>query len=592
MDYSRINYMNTIMKKYITKISVFTFAFLGIFAFAPNVLALNVAPVMVMNATAHPNSDFGQYGSTSTYANAGDTISVQIFYNNETASSVPVTLSLSPRTQGPSNTFTFSGGASNGSQGSANIILSGNAQTLTLISGSARWYKDAPSYGNCPNCTKTPVSINSDPLFSGSLSVGTLAPAQGNVSPNQGVVVVDFLVSNNQTQNNNNNNYIPPVQNIIQGCMNSSAYNYNYLANREDGSCKFNNTNNNNTNVIYGCTNSGAYNYNYNANRDDGSCRYNTPPVNQGTTPTVATTIATEISFTSARVNGLAYANGNNTNTWFEWGLTTGLGSTTPTRSIGTTSGAQMSEVINGLQSGTIYFYRAVAQNQFGTVYGDRLSFRTADSGNNNTNTNTNTRTETRIVYVHDSQKTVNLIPSLSVPSLLALRIDTKNENACSGDNLDYNFTYQNVSAKTINNVILQIILPSEISLTHSSAGSFDKNTNTVTVNIGTLNPGQTGSMTVSGMIGIIAQGKDILVVTGRMAYTHPVSGAQEEAIAYSITHPSTCRNNNGLGAAALFGTGFYPTTLFGWLLLILVLLLLILVARETNTRIRKKKQQ
>ena len=587
------------MKKYITKISVLTFAFLGIFAFTPNLLALNVAPVMVMNATAHPNSDFGQYGSTSTYANAGDTISVQIFYNNETSSSVPVTLSLSPRTQGPSNTFTFSGGASNGSQGSANIILSGNAQTLTLISGSARWYKDAPSYGNCPNCTKTPVSINSDSLFNGSLSVGTLAPAQGGVSPNQGVVVVDFLISNNQAQNNNynqNNNYTPPAQNVIYGCMNGGAYNYNYLANREDGSCLFNNTNNNNynnynnnyNNIVYGCTNSGAYNYSRIANRDDGSCRYsNNSQVISGNTPSVATTIATEIIPTSARVNGIAYANGNNTNTWFEWGVTTGLGSTTPTRSIGTTNGAQMSEVITGLQTGTIYFYRSVAQNQYGTVYGDRLSFRTSDSGNNNVNTNTTT--ETRIVYVHDSQKTANLIPSLSVPSLLALRIDNKNENACSGDNLDYNFTYQNVSAKTINNVILQIILPSEISFAHSSAGSFDKDTNTITVNIGTLSPNQTGSMTVSGTMGTIAQGKDIVVVTGRMAYTHPTSGAQEEAIAYSITHPSTCRNNNGLGAAALFGTGFYPTTLFGWLLLILVILLLVFIAREVYTRARNK---
>ena len=48
---------------------------------------------------------------------------------------------------------------------------------------------------------------------------------------------------------------------LVQGCTDSTATNYDPLANTDDGSC-----------IIYGCTDSTAFNYNANANTDDGSC--------------------------------------------------------------------------------------------------------------------------------------------------------------------------------------------------------------------------------------------------------------------------------------------------------------------------------
>ncbi|MBT4059823.1 MAG: hypothetical protein HOE69_05905 [Euryarchaeota archaeon] len=68
----------------------------------------------------------------------------------------------------------------------------------------------------------------------------------------------------------------------IQGCTNSSATNYNPLADVDDGSCQFSSP------PVEGCTNSSATNYNPLAEVDDDSCQYPSPPV-EGCTDSNAT---------------------------------------------------------------------------------------------------------------------------------------------------------------------------------------------------------------------------------------------------------------------------------------------------------------
>jgi phosphodiesterase/alkaline phosphatase D-like protein len=97
--------------------------------------------------------------------------------------------------------------------------------------------------------------------------------------------------------------------------------------------------------------------------------------------PTVATTEATNVTTNAAQLNGTVNANGKATTYYFEYGPTTGYGSTTSTQSAG--SGSAIITVfaaISGLTPNTTYHYRLVAQNTAGTAPGVDQSFTTAGS--------------------------------------------------------------------------------------------------------------------------------------------------------------------------------------------------------------------
>ena len=65
----------------------------------------------------------------------------------------------------------------------------------------------------------------------------------------------------------------------ISGCTDSKATNYNPNARRDDGSCTYP------TSIVFGCTDSQARNYNPLATQDDGSCRYTIDPIAGCTDP-------------------------------------------------------------------------------------------------------------------------------------------------------------------------------------------------------------------------------------------------------------------------------------------------------------------
>jgi hypothetical protein len=115
-------------------------------------------------------------------------------------------------------------------------------------------------------------------------------------------------------------------------------------------------------------------NYNYNYNYNPGQTNFSI----SGASPLVVTHLPENITTTSATLKGLALPGGNiTTNGWFEWGETISLGKETIHNNIGNSTSMNFFESLSGLSPNTIYYYRAVIQNQRGLNKGNILSFRT-----------------------------------------------------------------------------------------------------------------------------------------------------------------------------------------------------------------------
>ena len=324
----------------------------------------------------------------------------------------------------------------------------------------------------------------------------------------------------------------------------------------------------NNGQIVYGntatfTTTSGGTYY--------GTCTYGT------CTPTAITTMATNIGGASARVNGIGLVtNGVATTGYFEYGTTQTFGNTTNSKNIGSTSSNPFYESLFNLASNTIYYYRAVVVNQYGTSRGDIMSFRT---GNPIVYTNTNTNTNT--IYRNTTVVTNNTTGT-SRPSLVLLTVSRDGEGIKKGSVVEYIVNYKNVSSKKLENIILQIYIPKELEFIETSRGTFSTENSTVVANIGNLNSQEEGNVRVSVKVADTAEINKTIVVTANLAYTITDTKTQEEVFAYSKNTIEEGRTSVQQGALAfLFGNSFLPNTLLGWLLLILLIVLVVLAARK-----------
>ena len=87
--------------------------------------------------------------------------------------------------------------------------------------------------------------------------------------------------------------------------------------------------------------------------------------------PTAITGPVSAVGPTSATASGTVNPGGQSTSWYFEYGISTGYGKRTATKSAGSgTANVQVSEALTGLSAGTTYHYRLIATNGAGTARG------------------------------------------------------------------------------------------------------------------------------------------------------------------------------------------------------------------------------
>ena len=101
------------------------------------------------------------------------------------------------------------------------------------------------------------------------------------------------------------------------------------------------------------------------------------PAVAVAAPPSANTAAATDVTATTATLNGFVNPNKEDTTYYFEYGTTTAYGSRTPDQTATGNAGKDVEAKITGLSPGTTYHYRLVATNPSGSDRGDDVAFTT-----------------------------------------------------------------------------------------------------------------------------------------------------------------------------------------------------------------------
>jgi hypothetical protein len=287
----------------------------------------------------------------------------------------------------------------------------------------------------------------------------------------------------------------------------------------------------------------------------------------------VVTTIATNITQNSALLNGLiTNQNYTNSNVYFEYGTTVGLGSRTPSKFV--SGNVNFSDQVVGLNPNTIYYFRAVGEGPNGVSRGAIEVFRTL-----RTITYTNP-------IVNVTQPIVqNIVQGTTVygsASPVVLKIENKYQFIGKGDIIDYVVFYKNISSSKLTRPMIQVFIPSGISLLNFSGGTYSKEDQILSIPLNDLDAGDEGIIYLQARVDFLQVSLAQIVTTVVLIYTNP-NGAQENAMAYVLNNPKI---DNLLGASAFFSSGrILGMNLIHWLLLIIFVMLLILLSRTYSQK-------
>jgi uncharacterized repeat protein (TIGR01451 family) len=270
----------------------------------------------------------------------------------------------------------------------------------------------------------------------------------------------------------------------------------------------------------------------------------------QSGAPKVVTGNYTSVNTNAAILWATVDPNNSSSSLWFEYGLSAfdlkwkSFGYTIPAYS----GYKEHYNSVSGLQANTLYFYRAVAQNAYGTERGEVKFFRTSSGGY---------YPPVNPPVVIGDDKEVFLDPSVN-------NIEPK-----EGETIDYVLTYRNASNNRITGSSIRVILPSEAEYVDSSIRPDSQSGDTLNFYIGNIEEGHQGSIIMKIKVKDDTDGDSVLMFNSFLEYTD-VNKAFNTADSFI-----SVKVKNSLGQAFLGSLSAFAGGIGGWIFWILFILMI-----------------
>lgn len=261
--------------------------------------------------------------------------------------------------------------------------------------------------------------------------------------------------------------------------------------------------------------------------------------------------VLTESAFvtkTTATLRARVTPNNLSTRVWFEYGKNPGVGEVAGTRFIGNGATAQtLSWTLTNLEPGTLYYYRAVAENSDGRTEGRIVSFTTSGDG----------MSPVRVSPPVAAPPPPHATPFVPAPaprttadSTVLLSPSIQPPEPAVGEELAFTIEYVNTASRSLRDATLTVILPREVVYQNGGATHVQHESAQITFPIGTIEAKGSGSVSARMRVKDSTPAESVLVFTAVMEY-RDASGTYESSQAYFAA-----RVLGGLeGIAALFGS-------------------------------------
>ncbi len=298
--------------------------------------------------------------------------------------------------------------------------------------------------------------------------------------------------------------------------------------------------------------------------------------IQTGGLPSVNTLYASSISQSSAVLNGSVNSNNDSANAWFEWGETLSMGNITFSQGVNqNVSSFPISSNLSGLRSGTLYYFRAVARNSYGTAYGNTYNFRTQGGS-----TVTYIQPAVQIIEpavascnsaIYSANTTVD--PCGNISSVV-LTPSVNNISPMGGEEITLTVLYKNETSKDIKNALLKIFLPQDVTYVGSNREVVFSGNNLLQFNLGTVPAYNQGSVGIKVNIGSSVKDGTNLAFNSVLDYTNS-QDKQGQVNAYlALATGAIAEQESSQFMASLIGLFGYlfNSWVFNILLIILVL--------------------